>query len=96
MARHPVTAFLLLAFGLAYPVMALPVLADHGVIADGWMSVFPGLDAERIASVLLVFLALLPATLVVTWAADGRDGLRDLREPRCSAGASASGGGWWS
>ena len=44
--------------------MALPVLADHGVIADGWMPVFPGLDAERIASVLLVFLALLPAIAV--------------------------------
>ena len=63
-ARHPITAFLALTFALAYPVMALPVLADHGVIAGGWMSLFPGLDAERIASVLLVFLALLPATLV--------------------------------
>ena len=72
--------------------MALPVLADHGVIADGWMSVFPGLDAERIASVFLVFLALLPATLVVTWAADGRVGLRDLRDRmfRWRIGA-----GWW-
>lgn len=76
--RHPVTAFLVLAFGLAYPVMALPILADHGVIADGWMSAFPGLDTERVASVFLVFLALLPATVVVTWARDGRDGVRSL------------------
>ena len=66
--RHPVTAFLVLAFGLAYPVMALPILADHGVIADGWMAAFPGLDTERVASIFLVFFALLPATVVVTWA----------------------------
>ena len=76
--RHPVTTFLVLAFGLAYPVMALPILADHGVIADGWMEAFPGLDTERIASIFLVFFALLPATVVVTWAVDGRDGVRSL------------------
>ena len=32
-ARHPVTAFLAIAFGIAYPVMALPALANHGVLA---------------------------------------------------------------
>jgi uncharacterized protein len=90
--RHPVTAFLVLAFGLAYPVMALPILADHGVIADGWMSAFSGLDTERIASIFLVFLALLPATAVVTWAVDGRDGVRSLagRALRWRIGL-----GWW-
>jgi membrane protease YdiL (CAAX protease family) len=91
-AHHPVTSFLVLAFGLAYPVMALPILADHGVIADGWMSAFPGLDAERVASIFLVFLALLPATVVVTWAADGWDGVRSLMS---SALRWRIGLGWW-
>jgi uncharacterized protein len=90
--RHPVAAFLGLAFGLAYPVMALPILADHGVIADGWMSAFPGLDTERVASIFLVFLALLPATVVVTWAGDGWGGVRSLmsRALRWRIGL-----GWW-
>jgi hypothetical protein len=34
-ARHPVTAFLIMAFGIAYPVMALPALAVHRVIPGG-------------------------------------------------------------
>ena len=41
-ARHPVTAFLTMGFAIAYPVMALPILASHGVIADGWMPQCPG------------------------------------------------------
>ena len=51
-----------------------------------------GLDAERIASVLLVFVALLPAALWVTWAADGPAGVRVLisRMFRWRIGA-----GWW-
>jgi hypothetical protein len=31
-ARHPVTAFLIMAFAIAYPVMALIALAVHRVI----------------------------------------------------------------
>ena len=77
-ARHPVGCFLLLAFAVGYPVMFLPVLADHGVISDAWMPVVAGVDTERVASVLLVFAALLPAVLWVTWAAEGREGLRAL------------------
>jgi membrane protease YdiL (CAAX protease family) len=77
-AQRPVTAFLVLAFGIACPVMALPALAEHGVISDGWMPQLPGLDTERIASALLVFVALLPAALWVTWAADGPTGVRTL------------------
>jgi membrane protease YdiL (CAAX protease family) len=77
-ARRPVPAFLVLVLVLAGPVMALPVLADHGVIPDGWMPQGPGLDTERIASVLLVFVALLPAAFWVTFAADGPEGVRIL------------------
>ena len=77
-ARRPVAAFLVLAFAIAYPLMSLPVLADHGVIPSGWMPQLPGVDTERIASVLLVFGALLPASIVVTWAADGRAGVQAL------------------
>jgi uncharacterized protein len=91
-ARHPVAVFLVLAFGIAYPVMALPILADHGVIADGWMPRLPGVGTERIASVLLVLVALLPAALTATWAADGRAGVRHLarRMFRWRIGAA-----WW-
>ncbi|WP_159083632.1 CPBP family intramembrane glutamic endopeptidase [Nocardioides terrigena] len=59
--------------------MALPVLASHGVIPGGWMPQVAGVDTERTASVLLVFTALLPAALWVTWAVEGRPGLVRLR-----------------
>lgn len=76
--RHPVTAFLVVVFGLGYPVMALPVLADHGVIADGWMPRVAGLDPERLASMMAMYLALLPAVALVTWLVDGPRGIRLL------------------
>ena len=77
--RHPVAAFMVIAFTIAYPVMALPILASHGAIPGGWMPQVTGVDTERTASVLLVFVALLPAALWVTWAVDGRPGLSRLR-----------------
>ena len=91
-ARRPVISFLVLLFALAYPVMSLPVLAAHGVIPDGWMPRLAGLDTERIAAALLVFLALLPTTFLVTWAADGRPGVLRLvrRMFRWRIGAR-----WW-
>lgn len=91
-ARRPVTAFLVLAAVLAGPVMALPVLADHGVIASGWMPQVTGVDTERVASLLLVFAALLPAAVWVTWAADGPDGVRRLARRLVSW---RFGPGWW-
>ena len=91
-ARRPVISFMVLLFTIAYPVMSLPVLAAHGVIPDGWMPRLPGLDTERIAAALLVFLALLPTTFLVTWAADGRPGVLRLvrRMFRWRIGAR-----WW-
>ena len=94
-ARHPVTAFLVIGFAIAYPVMSLPILASHGVIPDGWMPQTAGVDTERIASVLWLFVALLPAALWVTWAADGADGVRVLGAG-CCGGRSGRGGGSWS
>ena len=90
--RHPVAAFLGLAFAIAFPVMSVPILAGHGVIPGGWMPQLPGLGTERIASVLLVFVALLPAALWITYAADGPSGVRVLvsRMFRWRIGA-----GWW-
>ncbi len=91
-AHQPVTAFLVIGFALAFPVMSLPILASHGVIPDGWMPQAAGVDPERIASVLGVLLGLLPAALWVTWATDGPDGLRSLgrRMRRWRFGAR-----WW-
>ena len=85
-------SFLVLLFTLAYPIMSLPVLAAHGVIPNGWMPQLPGLDTERIAAAMLVFLALLPTTFLVTWAADGRPGVLRLvrRMFRWRIGAR-----WW-
>src|SRR5829696_2977066 len=72
--------------------MSLPVMAAHGVIPDGWMPQLPGLDTERIAAAMLVFLALLPTTFLVTWAVDGRPGVLRLvrRMFRWRIGAH-----WW-
>ena len=91
-AHHPVAAFLVIGFAIAYPVMSLPIMASHGVIADGWMPQTAGLDAERIASFLGILLGLLPAALWVTWATDGTDGVRSLgrRMRRWQIGAR-----WW-
>ena len=87
-------ALLLIGFSLGYPVMSLPILASHGVIPDGWMPQIAGVDTERIASALLVFAALLPAALWVTWAADGADGLRALGRRMRRWRIGWAGGSW--
>ena len=76
--RHPVAAFLAVAIAIAYPVMSVPIMASHGVIPNGWLPQAQSLDTERIASVLLVFVALLPAAMWVTWTAEGRAGVARL------------------
>jgi hypothetical protein len=77
-AGHPVAAFLLLLFGIGYPLMALPILAGRGVIPGGGLPGLVGLDTERFSALLMVVGVMLPATLWVTWAVDGRAGLRTL------------------
>lgn len=91
-AAHPVRAFLTLLFGIGYPLMALPILAHHGVIPGGSLPGLIGLDTERMAALLMVVVVMLPSTLWVTWAADGREGVRTLlrRMFRWRFGV-----GWW-
>jgi len=87
-----VSAFLLLLFSIGYPLMALPILAGRGVIPGGWVAGAIGLDSERLAALLMVIGVMLPSTLWVTWAADGREGVRTLlrRALRWRFGV-----GWW-
>jgi len=91
-ARRPVTAFHVLLFGLGYPIMALPILAHRGVLPGGDLPARIGLDTERAAALLMTLGVMLPAVLWVTWAAEGRDGLRALgaRMVRWRIGAV-----WW-
>ncbi len=91
-ASHPLTAFLLVLFSIAYPLMALPILASHGVIPGGSLPAELNIAPDELAGALLTFTALLPATLFATWATDGREGLRHLlhRMVRWRVGV-----GWW-
>src|SRR5918996_5406954 len=61
--RHPLTVFLVLAFAIGVPGMVIPLLLG--------VSTAPGL-------LWLVFVALLGSSLLVTWLADGRAGVRKL------------------
>ena len=90
--RRPITAFLVLVLALAYPLMALPILAFRGVIPGGDVLGTLPIAPDEVAGILLTLGALLPATLVVTWSADGGDGVRRLfrRLARWRIGV-----GWW-
>ena len=76
-ARRPLTAFLLLGLSLGYTLAFFWGLAYHGVISGGGLA-----DALHIAPDELVgaltLLALFPAAVYVTWATDGRKGVRTL------------------
>jgi uncharacterized protein len=70
-ARRPLTAFLVLVFGLGWPLLSLPALAAHGVV--------PGGDVPQEPFALAVtVLVMLPAALWVTAVADGRPAVRAL------------------
>ncbi|GAB3345361.1 lysostaphin resistance A-like protein [Modestobacter lapidis] len=71
MIRRPLTAFLVLVFGLGWPLMSLPALTDHGVVPGGAL---PG----EIWILAVVLLVMLPAALWVTSVTDGRSGVREL------------------
>ena len=90
--RRRVTAFLILAFAIAYPVMALIALAVHRVIPGGSLLDRLPFPPDEIAGLMLTMFALLPSALFVTWAADGRPGVISLvkRVVRWRFGI-----GWW-
>jgi membrane protease YdiL (CAAX protease family) len=50
------------------------------------------MDAERFASVLLIFVPLVPTTMAVTWAAEGPEGVRSLA---CRMVQWRFGAAWW-
>jgi membrane protease YdiL (CAAX protease family) len=77
-ARRPVTAFLIMAFAIAYPVMSLVALAVHRVIPGGSLLDRLPFPPDEITGLLLTIFALLPSALFVTWAADGRPGIVSL------------------
>lgn len=76
-AGRPLTAFLVLGLCLGYILAFVWGLAYYGVIPGGGLA-----DALHIAPDELVggvtLLSLFPAALYVTWATDGRQGLRAL------------------
>ena len=75
--RRPLTAFLILGMSLGYSLAFVWGLAYNGVIPGGGLA-----DALHIAPDELVgaatLLGLFPAALFVTWASDGRAGVRIL------------------
>src|SRR3712207_1752568 len=61
--RHPITAFLVLALGIGWAGLVIPLLV--------------GLPLEPFL-LLLVFVALLGSSVLITWLADGAPGVRKL------------------
>jgi hypothetical protein len=84
-ARRPLTAFVVLALGLCWLVLMVPVLAFHGVI--------PGADLPiELFALGATLVVLLPLALWVTAVTDGRPGF-GLCSSGCSGGGSVSAGG---
>lgn len=83
--HHPVAAFALLVAAVAWPVMALPILAARGAVPGGRLLERLPLDVEQVAA-LLGTAALLPAALLVTARVDGRRRLVVLRSRALRSG----------
>jgi membrane protease YdiL (CAAX protease family) len=72
--RHPFAVFLAIAYGVSAAVFALPLLSNAGI---GVIDVdLPGAAPFVIVSAL----SLAAAAFIATALADGRDGVRDLRQ----------------
>jgi hypothetical protein len=85
-ARRPVTAFLIMAFAIAYPIMSLPVLAVHRVIPGGQLLDRLPFPPDEIAGLMLTMFALLPPALFVTGPQTG-----EPASSTCSSGLPAGG-----
>jgi membrane protease YdiL (CAAX protease family) len=84
-ARHPLTAFLVLVAVVGWPLMSVPALTTHGVLPGGPLPQEP----FALGTTLLV---MLPAALWVTAVADGRPAVRALLR---RAVQWRFGPGWW-
>ncbi|MGY1633899.1 type II CAAX prenyl endopeptidase Rce1 family protein [Geodermatophilus sp. SYSU D01186] len=84
-ARHPLAAFLVLVFGLGWPLLAIPALTAHGVLPGGALP-------EEPFTLALTLLVMLPAALWVTAVTEGRPGVRALLR---RAAQWRFGPGWW-
>lgn len=76
--QHPLVLFLTVAFGFVFPLMALPILAQHGIIPGASLPARFGLNMERAASALIILPGLVLATVVVTALEGGRAALLQL------------------
>ncbi|HYP46229.1 MAG TPA: CPBP family intramembrane glutamic endopeptidase [Propionibacteriaceae bacterium] len=83
-ARHPLSMFLILVFGISWPVLSVPVLASRGLLPGGQLPV-------ELFALAVTWFVLLPAALWVTAASEGRSAARALlaRAFRWRLGA------WW-
>jgi len=77
--RHPIAAFLMVVFSIAYPLMSLVILAVHGVIPGGRFLERLPVGPDELSGLVLTIGALLPAAIFITWATEGRPGLVRLR-----------------
>jgi membrane protease YdiL (CAAX protease family) len=84
-ARHPLGAFLVLVFGLGWPLLSIPALTAHGVLPGGALP-------EEPFTLALTLLVMLPAALWVTAVTDGRAGVGTLLR---RAVQRRFGPGWW-
>jgi len=76
-ARHPVTAFLLIALPAAMAAMSIPAMAAYDVIPGKHLPEKVGLDLEEASSLFLV-IVLFTTVVTVTRLVDGPDGVRIL------------------
>jgi membrane protease YdiL (CAAX protease family) len=65
------TVFLVLVFGIGWPILAVPVLAYHGVVPGGKLPI-------EFFALGVTLLVMLPAALWVTSVTEGRAGVRAL------------------
>jgi uncharacterized protein len=77
-ARRPIAAFLIMVFSIGYPVMFLVALAAHQVIPGEPLIERLPIHVDELSGLLLTMFALLPSAIYVTWAAEGRAGVRKL------------------
>ncbi|HEX8507922.1 MAG TPA: type II CAAX endopeptidase family protein [Propionibacteriaceae bacterium] len=82
--RRPISMFLILVFGVGWPILAIPVLADRGLVSGRQVPV-------EFFALGVTWFVLLPAALWVTAVSDGRRAARTLlgRAFRWRLGA------WW-